>query len=122
MVQAKKSYKSPQTHTYTAQVMTCVWAILGVQLIHPVKQRDLGRQVIAIDAVELLVRLGMPSLLFSQTVIAGDSWGVLAVPIIEHSWWTSTWFLNVLNCLRDGQPGILAPGPVDTKGQQQRFD
>lgn len=121
MVQAKKSYKSPQTHTYTAQVMTCVWAILGVQLIHPVNSEiwvdsDCDRCGRAFGST------WNAFITIFQTVIAGDSWGVLAVPIIEHSWWTSTWFLNVLNCLRDGQPGILAPGPVDTKGQQQRFD
>ncbi|CAK9004678.1 unnamed protein product [Durusdinium trenchii] len=88
-------------------VMTCVWAILGVQLIHPVNSEiwvdsDCDRCGRAFGST------WNAFITIFQTVIAGDSWGVLAVPIIEHSWWTSTWFLNVLNCLRDGQPGILA--------------
>jgi len=87
-----------------------VWGILAVQLIHPVNKEiaetknlyaDCERCPRAFSTVFDCV------LTFWKQLVAGDSWGTLCEPIVEHSPWTFLFFvlvlvtvnLTMLNCI-----------------------
>ena len=72
-----------------------VWAILGVQLIHPVNA-EIWANTDCERCQKAFGSVWNASLTIFQTVVAGDSWGSLAIPLIESQWWTFLWFLVVL--------------------------
>lgn len=76
-------------------VMVTLWAILAVQLIHPINyriwvDRDCERCPHAFESV------WQSALTLLQTVIAGDSWGNLALPILEAEPITLIYFAGVI--------------------------
>ncbi|CAE7441712.1 CAC [Symbiodinium sp. CCMP2456] len=76
-------------------VMVTLWAILAVQLIHPINyriwvDRDCERCPHAFESV------WQSAMTLLQTVIAGDSWGHLALPILEAEPITLTYFAGVI--------------------------
>jgi hypothetical protein len=79
-------------------VVLVVWSILAVEVLNPLA-KELGKQG-AYPNCERCPRafasIAQSSLTFFQTILAGDAWGVLCVPIIEHHPWTSMIFYGVL--------------------------
>lgn len=87
-------------------VGTLVWAILGVQLIHPVNSQiwadsDCERCQRAYSSVwDAFITI-------FETVIVADAWGDLAIPLIETAWWTFLWFFGVLVTLQLGLLNLI---------------
>jgi voltage-gated sodium channel len=77
-----------------------VWGILAVQLIHPINQEIAEKTPHVYEGCERCPRafhsVFDSSLTFWKQLVAGDSWGTLCEPIIEHSPWTSVFFMLVL--------------------------
>ncbi|CAJ1348644.1 unnamed protein product, partial [Effrenium voratum] len=66
-------------------IMT-VWALLTVEVVHPLIQELYAKKVAFQDCEECLRAASSvmsANLLLFKTVIAGDSWGRIAVPVIE---------------------------------------
>ena len=62
------------------------------------------------------------NLLLFKTVIAGDGWGDVAVPIIEHSPWTALIFVGSLLTLVFGVLNIIIAVVVDTFAEARLKD
>lgn len=83
-------------------IMLClvIWAILAVQLIHPVNQRVVKNNPAAYDGCDRCGRafssVFMSMLTLFQQLVAGDAWAEVSAPIIEEAPWTSIFFLMVL--------------------------
>eukprot|EP00928_Gymnodinium_smaydae_P099404 TRINITY_DN9470_c0_g1_i1.p1 TRINITY_DN9470_c0_g1~~TRINITY_DN9470_c0_g1_i1.p1 ORF type:complete len:635 (-),score=110.76 TRINITY_DN9470_c0_g1_i1:237-2141(-) len=97
-------------HGFVSAIKGIVWAtvlifivllfygILAVELLHPI-----NKQVAASGRYEDCDRCGrafesvfQSVLTFVQQIIAGDSWGVVTLPIIEQEPWTVVLFIAVL--------------------------
>merc|ERR1719247_1251685 len=82
-------------------VVTVSFAILAVQLIHPVNLEvaEAGYYDGCDRCPRAYESVAAASLTFTQSIIAGDSWGLVTVPIIEYSPATFLFFLLVLSVL-----------------------
>jgi len=79
-------------------LMLTIWSILAVQFINPLN-KDVAATGIYGDCERCAraFETTFQSLLtFFQTVVAGDSWGQVAVPIVEHFPLAGPFFLAVL--------------------------
>jgi len=79
-------------------MVIAIWAILAVQLIHPVNKYVTATGIykdceLCPHAFETVFKSGLT---FFQTIVAGDSWGTLAVPIIQYEPATAIFFIMVL--------------------------
>jgi len=80
-----------------------VWGILAVQLIHPINKSIaesedfLNHPYEGCDRCPRAFATVFDSVLtFWKQLVAGDSWGTLCEPIVEHSPWTFFFFVMVL--------------------------
>lgn len=75
-----------------------VWAIVAVQFIHPLNH-DLAEQGVYSDECERCGKafqdVMSATLTFCQQIVAGDSWGQVTIPIIEHHPTTAIFFVSV---------------------------
>jgi len=72
-------------------VLLSLWSIIAVEMVHPVNLRVAasGEYADCERCERAFSSVMQANLTFMQTIIAGDAWGVLAVPIIEEAPWTS---------------------------------
>mmetsp|Transcript_27478 Transcript_27478/g.63530 ORF Transcript_27478/g.63530 Transcript_27478/m.63530 type:complete len:638 (+) Transcript_27478:44-1957(+) len=66
-----------------------MWSIIAVELVHPVNDRLGWKDEECERCARAFRSVWDANLTFMQTIIAGDSWGLLSVPIIEEAPWTS---------------------------------
>merc|ERR1719375_1467069 len=75
-----------------------VWSILAVKILHPINKRVTANNIY--DGCERCPRafssVFQARLTFFQTLVAGDSWGLVACPIIEEEPIACLFFLMVL--------------------------
>jgi len=80
-------------------ILLTIWSILAVQLINPINQ-DVAKLSTRYSDCQRCPRafesVFQSLLTFFQTVVAGDSWGEVAVPIIEHYPPAGIFFLCVI--------------------------
>eukprot|EP00929_Paragymnodinium_shiwhaense_P117453 TRINITY_DN8805_c0_g1_i1.p1 TRINITY_DN8805_c0_g1~~TRINITY_DN8805_c0_g1_i1.p1 ORF type:complete len:727 (+),score=117.94 TRINITY_DN8805_c0_g1_i1:67-2247(+) len=104
-------------------VMT-MWAVMAVELAHPVAQRlaeqdmwpDCERCGRAFESVMAA------NLTFVQTILAGDSWGKLALPICEASPMTAFVFCGALLTLTYGIMQLITAVVVDSFADLRKLD
>jgi len=79
-------------------LMLTIWSILAVQLIHPLNKiiADRGIYDECYRCPFAFETVFMSTLTLFQTVVAGDSWGTVALPIIEAYPVSGLFFLAVL--------------------------
>jgi len=81
-------------------LLLTVWSILAVQIIHPINldvaSKTPGPYDGCIRCKDAFSSVFASLVTFFQTVVAGDSWGTVAVPIIEHEPISGIFFLCVL--------------------------
>lgn len=80
-------------------IVICVWSILAVQLIHPLNKEVTNKGLYrgSCDRCPHAFSTVFYSMLtIFQTLVAGDSWGTLALPIIEEYPYAGFFFLCVL--------------------------
>eukprot|EP00928_Gymnodinium_smaydae_P100673 TRINITY_DN9931_c0_g1_i1.p1 TRINITY_DN9931_c0_g1~~TRINITY_DN9931_c0_g1_i1.p1 ORF type:complete len:532 (+),score=72.83 TRINITY_DN9931_c0_g1_i1:90-1685(+) len=97
-------------------IVLTIWSVAAVQILHGIVQEidaefgygdceRCGRAFASVMASNLT---------FAQIILAGDSWGVLAIPTIEHSPHTVVFFVGVLVTLMFGILNLVVAGVVDT--------
>eukprot|EP00929_Paragymnodinium_shiwhaense_P117454 TRINITY_DN8805_c0_g2_i1.p1 TRINITY_DN8805_c0_g2~~TRINITY_DN8805_c0_g2_i1.p1 ORF type:complete len:680 (+),score=127.03 TRINITY_DN8805_c0_g2_i1:121-2160(+) len=104
-------------------IMT-MWSVLAVELIHPVAA-GLAKEKMWDDCERCGRAFGSvmaANLTFIQTVMAGDSWGFLAVPIIEEAPLTAVIFCGVLLTLVYGVMQLITAVVVDSFADMQKMD
>lgn len=96
-------------------LLLTVWAILGVMYIHPLNEQlastgmfgDCDRCGRGMEDV------GSAYLTFFQTVIMGDNWGAVCLPVIEHAPWTGVYFAGVQATVQLGMLNLILAVTVD---------
>lgn len=99
-------------------VIMTVWAMLMVEMVHPIIQ-DLHKDDPGIfgdceQCLRATQSVMDANLLLFKTVIAGDSWGLIAVPVIEKHPATAIIFVGSLLTLVFGVLNLIVAVVVDT--------
>jgi len=100
-------------------VLLLVWSILAVETVHPVSSKlEFGNDYCQ-DAFSSVLQA---TLLFFQTLVAGDSWGACAVPIITDSPALFIVFAGALACVQLGFTNLILSVIVETAASAREAD
>jgi len=104
-------------------VMT-VWACIAVEVIHPhMRELDARGAFSSCDrCVDAFSSVFRANLTLFQTIIAGDSWGQVAVPVIEAHPWTAIFFAGSLMTLIFGVLNLIVAVIVDSFAEMRAKD
>merc|ERR1719253_1158129 len=106
-------------------LLLMMWSILAVELIHPINREVLehttnydgcGRCGRAYETVF------QSSLTLFQSLIAGDSWGLVTIPVIERRPWTAVYFAGVHVTISIGLMNLLLAVIVDRANAARQGD
>jgi len=100
-------------------IMCTVWSILAVELIHPV---NLKVEHLDVYCDDVFSSVYSANLMFFQTVVAGDSWGLCAIPIIRYAPWTFPVFAGVLFTVQIGLTNLILAVIVEQAAQAREAD
>mmetsp|Transcript_32604 Transcript_32604/g.76120 ORF Transcript_32604/g.76120 Transcript_32604/m.76120 type:complete len:641 (-) Transcript_32604:213-2135(-) len=103
-------------------VIMTIWAMLLVEVVHPIIENMPDTFASCAYCRESTRSVMSANLLLFKTVIAGDGWGEVAVPIIEHSPWTALIFVGSLLTLVFGVLNIIIAVVVDTFAEARLKD
>ncbi|CAK8985909.1 unnamed protein product [Durusdinium trenchii] len=108
-------------------VVMTIWAMLIVELVHPLLMEiDQQNPEIFQDCAPQCLRATRSvmdaNLLLFKTVIAGDSWGLIAVPVIQQHPLTAVIFMGSLMTLVFGVLNIIVAVVVDTFAEVRESD
>lgn len=86
-----------------------LWSVVAVELIHPVnlKVADSGKYGDCERCSRAFESVMQANLTFMQTIIAGDSWGLVGVPVIEESPGLALIFLGALVTINFGVLNLI---------------
>lgn len=103
--------------------MLILWSIIAVEVIRPINEEVAKEGVY--DGCERCTRafgsVEQSCLTFVQQLLAGDSWGLVTIPIIERAPWTAIFFTAVLISVNLGMMNLILSVIVD-KAQEARAD
>jgi voltage-gated sodium channel len=103
-----------------------VWCILSVEWIHPVVQEILQDHGNVLEDCQRCPRAFSTvfdsMLTFMQTIVAGDSWGNIAVPVIEREPYTAIIFLGTQICVQLGLLNLILAVIVDRAREAREED
>lgn len=105
-------------------VFLTIWSIVAVEVLHPLN-KDLAAEGVysGCDRCErAFSTISHCVLTFLQTIVAGDSWGVLAVPLIERHPWTVVIFAGVLGSVQLGLMNLILAVIVDRATDARQED
>ncbi|CAE8627315.1 unnamed protein product [Polarella glacialis] len=105
-------------------IVMSAWSMAAVELVNPVVQQ------MAADGAfgdcrscgSALTSVMRANLMMFQTIIAGDSWGDLAVPVIEAHPWTAIIFIGSLLTLVFGVLNLIVAVVIDTYAEHRQKD
>lgn len=68
-------------------MMLCFWGVIAVELVHPINQdlAELGVYDGCDRCPYAFSSVAQAMLTFTQQIVAGDSWGVVTIPLMEYS-------------------------------------
>ncbi|CAE8593206.1 unnamed protein product, partial [Polarella glacialis] len=105
-------------------IVMSAWSMAAVELINPLVQQMAAEGVF--DSCRTcrssLTSVMRANLMMFQTIIAGDSWGQLAVPVIEAHPWTAIIFIGSLLTLVFGVLNMIVAVVVDTFAEHRQRD
>ncbi|CAK0859212.1 unnamed protein product, partial [Prorocentrum cordatum] len=104
-------------------VMT-MWSIVAVELVHP-RVLELASQGQWSDCERCSRSFSSvfhANITFFQTIVAGDSWGVMAIPVIEAHPWTAFIFTGALLTLVFGVLNVIVAVVVDAFAEARAKD
>mmetsp|Transcript_54252 Transcript_54252/g.129316 ORF Transcript_54252/g.129316 Transcript_54252/m.129316 type:complete len:670 (+) Transcript_54252:127-2136(+) len=105
-------------------VLLTLWSIVAVEVIRPVNER-VAAKGLYIDCERCpraFASVWETNLTFMQTIIAGDSWGRLAVPIIEEASWTATILVSAFVCINLGILNLILTVIVNAAQEARESD
>lgn len=101
------------------------WAIVAVEMIGPImdKVAETTNTWEECDRCPRSFRSVMgANLTFFQTIVAGDSWGLVAIPVIERFPWTGLIFIGALFSVVFGLLNLIIAVLVDTAAEARSKD
>lgn len=110
--------------TLLLTVMLTVWSIVAVEILQPINLRvaadgtylGCDRCPRAFESVEASV------LTFFQQIVAGDSWGLVSLPVMEKEPWTVMLFMAVLVSIELGLLNLILAAIVDRAASARADD
>lgn len=101
-----------------------IWAIIAVEMINPYVQElvDLGQWEDCERCPRAFASVFMANITLFQTVIAGEKWGKMAVPLIEDYPWLALIFTGSLMTLGFGVLNLIIAVIVDTCAENRAKD
>lgn len=103
-------------------VMMTIWSIIAVEVLHPLN-KSIAETTDAYADCERCARafssVMNSNLTFFQTIIAGDSWGLVNVTMIEYYPWTALILVTVILSINLGLMNLVVTVIVD-KAQEAR--
>lgn len=106
--------------------MLTFWSIIAVQVLHPLNQdvTHTGhyREIGCLRCEYAFRSVMQANLTFVQQIIAGDSWGMVSIPIIEMYPWTATLFLAILLSVNLGVMNLILTCIVDQAMEARASD
>eukprot|EP00929_Paragymnodinium_shiwhaense_P106392 TRINITY_DN7171_c0_g1_i1.p1 TRINITY_DN7171_c0_g1~~TRINITY_DN7171_c0_g1_i1.p1 ORF type:complete len:700 (-),score=127.13 TRINITY_DN7171_c0_g1_i1:487-2586(-) len=109
---------------FMSLIIMTIWAVLAVELVHPVVQ-DLSGKGLWADCercARSFETVMAANLTFFQTIISGDSWGMLAVPLCEADPATAFVLCGVLISLTYGILQLITAVIVESFSDLRRLD
>jgi len=105
-------------------VIMTVWAMLMVEFIYPLilELSEDGTFGNCPQCTRATSSVMSANVLLFKTVIAGDSWGEIAVPVIEKFPWTAIVFMGSLLTLVFGVLNLIVAVVVDTFAEARQRD
>lgn len=100
-------------------LLLTVWSILAVELVHPQNMKIDHSDEWCADVFSSVM---MSNLMFFQTVVAGDSWGSCAIPIIENQPLFFPLFAGVLFTVQIGFTNLILAVIVEQAGAARQAD
>mmetsp|Transcript_31243 Transcript_31243/g.85788 ORF Transcript_31243/g.85788 Transcript_31243/m.85788 type:complete len:695 (+) Transcript_31243:68-2152(+) len=104
--------------------MLCVWALVAVELLNDYNQEiaESGYYDGCDRCERAFSSVSAAILTFTQQIVAGDSWGLVSLPIIEAHPWTVVLFLSVLISIDMGLLNLILTVIVDRAAQARTED
>eukprot|EP00931_Biecheleriopsis_adriatica_P017919 TRINITY_DN12698_c0_g1_i1.p1 TRINITY_DN12698_c0_g1~~TRINITY_DN12698_c0_g1_i1.p1 ORF type:complete len:621 (-),score=137.48 TRINITY_DN12698_c0_g1_i1:15-1877(-) len=104
-------------------VMT-IWSMLAVDLINPLMQEmvEEGEFADCLPCQRSMSSVMRANLLLFQTIVAGDSWGLVAIPIIERYPLAAIIFCGAQLTLVFGVLNLIVAVIVDSAAEQRQKD
>eukprot|EP00929_Paragymnodinium_shiwhaense_P111836 TRINITY_DN8011_c0_g2_i2.p1 TRINITY_DN8011_c0_g2~~TRINITY_DN8011_c0_g2_i2.p1 ORF type:complete len:729 (-),score=132.94 TRINITY_DN8011_c0_g2_i2:468-2654(-) len=101
-----------------------MWSVLAVELVHPVVQdlAENGQWADCSRCERAFESVMAANLTFFKTILAGDSWGLLAVPLSEAAPLTSLVLCGSLMTLSYGIMQLITAVVVDSFADQRKKD
>eukprot|EP00445_Apocalathium_hangoei_P042511 CAMPEP_0203973646 /NCGR_PEP_ID=MMETSP0359-20131031/99696_1 /ASSEMBLY_ACC=CAM_ASM_000338 /TAXON_ID=268821 /ORGANISM="Scrippsiella Hangoei, Strain SHTV-5" /LENGTH=870 /DNA_ID=CAMNT_0050911807 /DNA_START=64 /DNA_END=2678 /DNA_ORIENTATION=- len=105
-------------------LMMTVWAVIAVELINPTVQQiaDEGGWQGCERCRRSFASVFMADITLFQTVVAGDSWGYMAIPVIEKNPPTAIIFIGALMTLVFGVLNLIVAVIVDVFAESRERD
>lgn len=101
------------------------WAMLMVEIVYPAVQDMHENHGFFTDCEQCQRAMSSvmdANLLLFKTVIAGDSWGEIAVPVIQEHPWTSVIFVGSMLTLVFGVVNLIVAVVIDTFADSRQND
>ncbi|CAE8651548.1 unnamed protein product [Polarella glacialis] len=104
-------------------VMTC-WSMIAVELLDPlvIKLANDGAWPDCPQCSQSFKTVMDANLTFFKTIVAGDSWGLLAMPMIAAQPWTAIIFIGSLLTIVFGVLNLIVAVVVDEFAEQRQRD
>ncbi|CAE7363006.1 SCN11A, partial [Symbiodinium necroappetens] len=105
-------------------IATTLWSMVAVELVNPVLQ-DLATEGEFDDCKECkdaFATILQSNLTFLQTMLAGDSWGKVAMPVIRRQPYTAAIFVGALVSVMYGILNLVVAVIVDAAMEQREKD
>jgi len=100
------------------------WSIVAVELVHPLN-RDIAATGVYSDCERCpraFASVFEANLTFVQQIVAGDSWGLVSLPIIERHPWTGIILMGALLSVNLGIMNLVLSVIVDTAVEARAAD
>jgi len=100
-------------------LLLLIWSLLAVQILHPINL-DVAAAGIYADCdrcPHAFSSVWSSFLTFSQTLVFGDSWGAVALPIIEEKWWAIFIFMLAFASVGLAAMNLILAAIVDSGAQ-----
>jgi len=101
--------------------MLVLWAILLVQFVHPINSRiDYGES--CVRCPKGLSSVPQTCLTLFQQIVAGDSWGMISIPVIEEAPWTATMMVAIVITVSLGVMNLILAVIVERATEARQND
>ncbi|CAE7333448.1 Catsper1 [Symbiodinium sp. CCMP2592] len=102
-------------------IMMTSWSVLAVQFLHPIN-KEIWANSDCERCSRAFATVWESQITIFQTVMMGDAWGLIAIPLIERAVWASTFFLLVYISLQLAMLNLILAVIVERAASAKELD